>query len=89
MDVTGRPDLVRVPTVADLVRMGLATLIASDKKGNVTVAHVSAKGHDVMGEALRENGRRLREWDASRPSVSRETSPVAPRPEPDPWPAWE
>lgn len=87
--VTGQPALVPVPTVADLVRMGLAVLIASDKTGHVTVAQVSAKGHDVMGAALLENGRRLREWDAARRPVSCETDLPPLPPKDDPWSAWE
>lgn len=69
------PELLPVPTVQDLVRRGLATTLAANKQGVTTLAHVSSKGHDLMGEAMLENGRRLREHDAATRNVPRETSP--------------
>lgn len=90
MRLTDDPDgLVPVPTVADLVFQGLADPLARDKSGVVTVARVGAKGHDLMGKAMLENGRRMREHDAARRNVSRETPRLAVAPTDDPWPAWE
>ena len=84
------PELLPVPTVSALVRKGLADTISTDKNGNVTVARVGAKGHELMGKAMIENGRRLR---AHQESTPREPVPTtgtpATLPPDDPWPVWE
>jgi len=87
--MTGLPELVHVPTVQELVVLRLAKSIHSNSKG-VTFADVSAEGHALMGEAMRENGRRLREWDESKPPrVVPVVERVTPEDSPDGYPAWE
>lgn len=85
--MTDPPELLPVPTIQDLVRRGLATAITRNKDGGTTLAHITPAGHDLMGAALIENGRRLREHDQSS-KVSRETftkpTPDILPPE-DPW----
>lgn len=87
--VTECPELVHVPSVQELVVLRLAKSIHSNSKG-VTFADVSPEGHALMGAAMRENGRRLREWDESKPSRA---VPVVDRPiledAADGYPAWE
>ena len=87
--VSDLPDLLPVPTVQDLVHGGLATSIMRNKQGITTAAYVTPEGHRLMGEALMENGYRMREYDAEQ---TRRTPPPAPAPilpAADPWPAWE
>lgn len=68
------PELVRVPTIEDLVRRGLATSLGRDKQGATTIARVSPEGHRVMGESMLENGRRMRAHD----EVTKKPVSVAP-----------
>ena len=86
--MTDSPELIPVPTVQELVRRGFATALLVDKQGNVTIARLHTKGHDLMGKSLRENGRRMRDHDKAR-KVSHETSTPPELPSDDPWPAWE
>jgi hypothetical protein len=78
------PEFVPVPTVADLVRRGLADLLVGDKSGKVTLAHLSAKGQAAISDAQIENGRRWRAYDEQR----REEL-VAGESAGDPWPEWK
>lgn len=83
-----RPKLLSVPTVQDLVFQGLATSLAVDKQGKTTMARISSEGNALLGEALLENGRRMRDHNAA-VKVSRKTLATPGVPVPDPWPAWE
>jgi len=86
--VSDGPELVLVPSVQDLVFQGLATSLRADKNGLTTAASMSREGHDLMGKALIENGRRKRDYNKAL-SVSRETSVEPVSPASDSWPAWE
>jgi hypothetical protein len=54
-------DLPPVPTVAELVGMGLAWPDRSVRKGQVARIHVSDEGHALMGERMRARALRQRD----------------------------
>lgn len=61
-------EFVHVPTLAELAAVGLARRV--DGAG---LYEVTADGYALLGEAMRENGRRMAQLEAERrPPVSRE-----------------
>lgn len=52
------PDLERVPTVAELVGLGLASQVPESGK----IYRVTKEGHALMGAAMARNAERWRQW---------------------------
>jgi hypothetical protein len=66
------PDLEHVPTVAELVRQGMARAVtvkyfdAAGKPKSDTRYTVTAKGQQLIDDAMTRNAERGRAWDARR-----------------------
>lgn len=76
----GGPELEHVPTVAELVALGLASLTPTGKGQAVRYA-VTSEGHAMMGAVMRRNGERRRLWSESGGEESRlspDTPPTTP-----------
>ena len=66
--MSDRPELEHVPTCDDLVKMGLARVVAANKAGKTTTVWIGAEGHQLLGEVQRRNGLTMRAYDEANPS---------------------
>lgn len=72
-----QPELMRVPSVAELVATGGAEVVERNKKGEATIYKLLPQGADTISHAMLHNGKILRADEVRRKQREQDTIRIA------------